>query len=145
MEACHFFFFKQKTAYEMLRSLVGSEMCIRDSSQGSNSRQGSMDYGQPQIYGNNNGMQQQHHHHHTGVGGQQQQSQQHNMGLQIGQYPNQQQHQQHYVPPPQQHQQMQQQPPLGGIKIQVGSYAPIKFAPSVTVGGKSAGAPPQPR
>ena len=28
-----FFFFKQKTAYEMLRSLVGSEMCIRDSNQ----------------------------------------------------------------------------------------------------------------
>eukprot|EP00658_Telonema_sp_P-2_P023484 TRINITY_DN19418_c0_g1_i4.p1 TRINITY_DN19418_c0_g1~~TRINITY_DN19418_c0_g1_i4.p1 ORF type:complete len:335 (-),score=113.89 TRINITY_DN19418_c0_g1_i4:214-1218(-) len=28
-----FFFFKQKTAYEMLRSLVGSEMCIRDSHQ----------------------------------------------------------------------------------------------------------------
>ena len=26
------FFFKQKTAYELLRSLVGSEMCIRDSS-----------------------------------------------------------------------------------------------------------------
>ena len=26
-----FLFFKQKTAYEMLRSLVGSEMCIRDS------------------------------------------------------------------------------------------------------------------
>ena len=25
------FFFTQKTAYEMLRSLVGSEMCIRDS------------------------------------------------------------------------------------------------------------------
>ena len=25
-----FFFFKQKTAYERLRSLVGSEMCIRD-------------------------------------------------------------------------------------------------------------------
>ena len=24
------FLFKQKTAYEMLRSLVGSEMCIRD-------------------------------------------------------------------------------------------------------------------
>ena len=24
------FFFKQKTAYDMLRSLVGSEMCIRD-------------------------------------------------------------------------------------------------------------------
>ena len=24
-------FFKQKTAYDMLRSLVGSEMCIRDS------------------------------------------------------------------------------------------------------------------
>ena len=24
------FFFKQKTAYEMLRSLVGAEMCIRD-------------------------------------------------------------------------------------------------------------------
>ena len=23
-------FFKQKTAYEMLRSLVGSKMCIRD-------------------------------------------------------------------------------------------------------------------
>eukprot|EP00658_Telonema_sp_P-2_P039889 TRINITY_DN28502_c0_g1_i1.p2 TRINITY_DN28502_c0_g1~~TRINITY_DN28502_c0_g1_i1.p2 ORF type:complete len:251 (+),score=61.58 TRINITY_DN28502_c0_g1_i1:53-805(+) len=29
-----FFFFKQKTAYEMLRSLVGSEMCIRDSLNG---------------------------------------------------------------------------------------------------------------
>ena len=28
--SCFFFFFKQKTAYEMLRSLVGSEMCIRD-------------------------------------------------------------------------------------------------------------------
>ena len=27
---CVFFFFKQKTAYEVLRSLVGSEMCIRD-------------------------------------------------------------------------------------------------------------------
>ena len=27
---CDVFFFKQKTAYEMLRSLVGSEMCIRD-------------------------------------------------------------------------------------------------------------------
>ena len=26
-----FLFFKQKTAYEVLRSLVGSEMCIRDS------------------------------------------------------------------------------------------------------------------
>ncbi len=24
------FFFKKKTAYEMLRSLVGSEICIRD-------------------------------------------------------------------------------------------------------------------
>ena len=30
-----FFFFKQKTAYEMLRSLVGSEMCIRDRYRGS--------------------------------------------------------------------------------------------------------------
>ncbi len=29
-----FFFFEQKTAYEMLRSLVGSEMCIRDPSCG---------------------------------------------------------------------------------------------------------------
>ena len=29
-------FFKQKTAYEMLRSLVGSEMCIRDSFKGRN-------------------------------------------------------------------------------------------------------------
>ena len=28
------FFFKQKTAYEMLRSLVGSEMCIRDREEG---------------------------------------------------------------------------------------------------------------
>ena len=28
-----FFFFKQKTAYEVLRSRVGSEMCIRDSIQ----------------------------------------------------------------------------------------------------------------
>ena len=26
----YFFFFKQKTAYEVLRSLVSSEMCIRD-------------------------------------------------------------------------------------------------------------------
>ena len=26
-----FFFFKQKTAYELRRGLVGSEMCIRDS------------------------------------------------------------------------------------------------------------------
>ena len=25
-----FFFFKQKTAYEIMPSLVGSEMCIRD-------------------------------------------------------------------------------------------------------------------
>eukprot|EP00658_Telonema_sp_P-2_P040636 TRINITY_DN2904_c0_g1_i4.p1 TRINITY_DN2904_c0_g1~~TRINITY_DN2904_c0_g1_i4.p1 ORF type:complete len:315 (-),score=108.01 TRINITY_DN2904_c0_g1_i4:480-1424(-) len=31
MYVIFFFFFKQKTAYEMLRSLVGSEMCIRDS------------------------------------------------------------------------------------------------------------------
>eukprot|EP00658_Telonema_sp_P-2_P011720 TRINITY_DN14496_c0_g1_i1.p1 TRINITY_DN14496_c0_g1~~TRINITY_DN14496_c0_g1_i1.p1 ORF type:complete len:610 (+),score=133.65 TRINITY_DN14496_c0_g1_i1:50-1879(+) len=31
MSSYGFFFFKQKTAYEMLRSLVGSEMCIRDS------------------------------------------------------------------------------------------------------------------
>src|SRR5428012_15700 len=27
---CFFFFFKQKTAYEIMPSLVGSEMCIRD-------------------------------------------------------------------------------------------------------------------
>ena len=27
---CSVVFFKQKTAYEVLRSLVGSEMCIRD-------------------------------------------------------------------------------------------------------------------
>ncbi len=26
-----FFFFKQKTAYEILSGLVGSEMCVRDS------------------------------------------------------------------------------------------------------------------
>ena len=31
MEFEVFLFFKQKTAYEVLRSLVGSEMCIRDS------------------------------------------------------------------------------------------------------------------
>ena len=29
---CFFFFFKQKTAYEISACLVGSEMCIRDSS-----------------------------------------------------------------------------------------------------------------
>ncbi len=29
-----FFFFKQKTAYEMSASLVGSEMCIREGLQG---------------------------------------------------------------------------------------------------------------
>src|SRR5450756_1809995 len=28
--SCFFFFFKQKTAYEIMPSLVGSEMCIRD-------------------------------------------------------------------------------------------------------------------
>ena len=28
-----YFFFKQKTAYEIMPSLVGSEMCIRDSSE----------------------------------------------------------------------------------------------------------------
>ena len=28
---CVIFFFKQKTAYEIMPSLVGSEMCIRDS------------------------------------------------------------------------------------------------------------------
>ena len=32
MVAKSFFFFKQKTAYEIRLSLVGSEMCIRDSS-----------------------------------------------------------------------------------------------------------------
>eukprot|EP00658_Telonema_sp_P-2_P029886 TRINITY_DN22663_c0_g1_i1.p1 TRINITY_DN22663_c0_g1~~TRINITY_DN22663_c0_g1_i1.p1 ORF type:complete len:202 (-),score=52.13 TRINITY_DN22663_c0_g1_i1:166-771(-) len=32
MMVVFFFFFKQKTAYEMLRSLVGSEMCIRGNS-----------------------------------------------------------------------------------------------------------------
>ena len=32
--SCIIFFFKQKTAYEMLRSLVGSEMCIRDRRRG---------------------------------------------------------------------------------------------------------------
>ena len=31
MVVCLVFFFKQKTAYELLRSLVGSEMWIRDS------------------------------------------------------------------------------------------------------------------
>eukprot|EP00658_Telonema_sp_P-2_P044315 TRINITY_DN32189_c0_g1_i1.p1 TRINITY_DN32189_c0_g1~~TRINITY_DN32189_c0_g1_i1.p1 ORF type:complete len:206 (-),score=71.36 TRINITY_DN32189_c0_g1_i1:91-708(-) len=37
-----FFFFKQKTAYEMLRSLVGSEMCIRDRDGGDVSRRESL-------------------------------------------------------------------------------------------------------
>ena len=32
MIICCFFFFKQKTAYEISACLVGSEMCIRDSS-----------------------------------------------------------------------------------------------------------------
>ena len=32
MHTCPIFFFKQKTAYEIMPSLVGSEMCIRDSS-----------------------------------------------------------------------------------------------------------------
>ncbi|CZR83220.1 hypothetical protein CDFC105_43920 [Clostridioides difficile] len=32
MGGCVFFFFKQKTAYEIMPSLVGSEMCIRDRS-----------------------------------------------------------------------------------------------------------------
>eukprot|EP00831_Metopus_contortus_P009723 TRINITY_DN13748_c0_g1_i1.p3 TRINITY_DN13748_c0_g1~~TRINITY_DN13748_c0_g1_i1.p3 ORF type:complete len:206 (-),score=26.10 TRINITY_DN13748_c0_g1_i1:178-795(-) len=31
IQCIFFFFFKQKTAYEMQRGLVGSEMCIRDS------------------------------------------------------------------------------------------------------------------
>ncbi|VTU58961.1 polyphosphate kinase [Lactobacillus casei subsp. casei ATCC 393] [Lacticaseibacillus rhamnosus] len=30
MGCCLFFFFKQKTAYEISLGLVGSEMCIRD-------------------------------------------------------------------------------------------------------------------
>ncbi len=30
IECLYLFFFKQKTAYEVLRSLVGSEMCVRD-------------------------------------------------------------------------------------------------------------------
>ncbi|CUX57333.1 hypothetical protein BN3590_02257 [Clostridium sp. C105KSO15] len=30
MNGGFFFFFKQKTAYEIMPSLVGSEMCIRD-------------------------------------------------------------------------------------------------------------------
>ncbi|CUX18454.1 hypothetical protein BN3590_00108 [Clostridium sp. C105KSO15] len=34
-----FFFFKQKTAYEIMPSLVGSEMCIRDS-RGTHAHQG---------------------------------------------------------------------------------------------------------
>ncbi len=33
-DGTYFFFFKQKTAYEMSASLVGSEMCIRDRTQG---------------------------------------------------------------------------------------------------------------
>eukprot|EP00831_Metopus_contortus_P068265 TRINITY_DN61012_c0_g1_i4.p2 TRINITY_DN61012_c0_g1~~TRINITY_DN61012_c0_g1_i4.p2 ORF type:complete len:139 (+),score=42.63 TRINITY_DN61012_c0_g1_i4:2-418(+) len=36
--SCIFFFFKQKTAYEMQRGLVGSEMCIRDRYMGMSSR-----------------------------------------------------------------------------------------------------------
>eukprot|EP00658_Telonema_sp_P-2_P006593 TRINITY_DN12493_c0_g2_i3.p1 TRINITY_DN12493_c0_g2~~TRINITY_DN12493_c0_g2_i3.p1 ORF type:complete len:314 (+),score=47.14 TRINITY_DN12493_c0_g2_i3:40-981(+) len=36
-----FFFFKQKTAYEMLRSLVGSEMCIRDRGSSASTESGS--------------------------------------------------------------------------------------------------------
>src|SRR5428012_9628 len=31
---CFFFFFKQKTAYDIMPSLVGSEMCIRDRVEG---------------------------------------------------------------------------------------------------------------
>eukprot|EP00831_Metopus_contortus_P073044 TRINITY_DN6662_c0_g1_i1.p3 TRINITY_DN6662_c0_g1~~TRINITY_DN6662_c0_g1_i1.p3 ORF type:complete len:114 (+),score=35.57 TRINITY_DN6662_c0_g1_i1:3-344(+) len=34
LDVLFFFFFKQKTAYEMQRGLVGSEMCIRDSKRG---------------------------------------------------------------------------------------------------------------
>ncbi len=33
-ETVTFFFFKQKTAYEILIGLVGSEMCIRDRTTG---------------------------------------------------------------------------------------------------------------
>ncbi len=36
-----FFFFKQKTAYEMSASLVGSEMCIRDRTTRVSSKRGS--------------------------------------------------------------------------------------------------------
>ena len=35
-----FFFFKQKTAYEVLGSLVGSEMCIRDGLEAARPRRG---------------------------------------------------------------------------------------------------------
>ncbi len=40
-----FFFFKQKTAYEMLRSLVGSEMCIRDRTTGVSALVGTPEHG----------------------------------------------------------------------------------------------------
>ena len=36
------FFFRQRTAYEMLRSLVGSEMCIRDRARGEDFTPGSL-------------------------------------------------------------------------------------------------------
>ena len=39
------FFFKQKTAYEMLRSLVGSEMCIRDRSSSKQKRDLTLELG----------------------------------------------------------------------------------------------------
>eukprot|EP00658_Telonema_sp_P-2_P075018 TRINITY_DN64382_c0_g1_i1.p1 TRINITY_DN64382_c0_g1~~TRINITY_DN64382_c0_g1_i1.p1 ORF type:complete len:181 (+),score=57.31 TRINITY_DN64382_c0_g1_i1:33-575(+) len=40
----YLFFFKQKTAYEMLRSLVGSEMCIRDSHKNTQEKLGVLEY-----------------------------------------------------------------------------------------------------
>eukprot|EP00658_Telonema_sp_P-2_P050946 TRINITY_DN38987_c0_g1_i1.p1 TRINITY_DN38987_c0_g1~~TRINITY_DN38987_c0_g1_i1.p1 ORF type:complete len:242 (-),score=66.23 TRINITY_DN38987_c0_g1_i1:97-822(-) len=44
-----FFFFKQKTAYEMLRSLVGSEMCIRDRYERFHDHLGRLDANQPRT------------------------------------------------------------------------------------------------
>ena len=44
-----FFFFKQKTAYEIRLSLVGSEMCIRDSSRTGMRRAQTMKYSTKNI------------------------------------------------------------------------------------------------
>ena len=52
-----FFFFKQKTAYEIMPSLVGSEMCIRDRAQNINIKKLEIRITPDFVLANKNGIQ----------------------------------------------------------------------------------------